>query len=890
MLKWLSKLVMREDYELREQMFRTIILVGGVATILGIAEIFLVMEITNELIPFLVLLLVVMGISLFITFKYGKHDIAAMLVGVVIIVLVFPIMICFSGGIESGATVWLALGILYTFIMFSGKKMFFFLGLTVVVYGLNYGAIYFYPELITPMPSRAAVHIDSFFSVLIVGVVSGLILKVHMRMFEAEHKLNLAQQEELKQASSSKNVFFANMSHEIRTPINSIIGLNEMILRTSKENETKEYAQDIQVASKMLLNQVNDILDFSQMEMQRMNIIPVQYRTEELFGNLVELIRVQADKKGLGLFVDIDRSIPSVLYGDEKRIKQVLLNILDNAVKYTKEGSVTMSAQGEQNEAGEFMLTVKVADTGIGIRKEELEYIYDSFNRADEKRNVRIVGTGLGLAITKQLVDLMGGEIGVDSIYTKGTIFTVVLKQKVVESAPIGTIDFLEREKHDADSYKPAFEAPEARILIVDDNTMNLRVARSLLHFTKVQVDVAGSGAECLEMTKKKYYHVILLDDMMPEMNGAETLERLRVQPNGLCRDTAVLAMTANTLSGAKQKYLELGFDGYVEKPIQGDLLEKELLRFLPLEIIEYQRDEAVENTTEGQMQRLTRKKRKKIYVTSDCICDLPQDLLEEYDIKLMYLYIKTPHGRFADTKEIDADSLTQYMTANSSSAYADNVTVEEYEEFFAEMLTQAEEVIHISLSSVVGVSYNIAVTAAKGFDHVHVIDSGQISCGQGMVTLYAAMLAMQGKSVDEIITSVNKKKRMVQAAFIMPGINIFFQNGRTRSLVYKVCNIFRLHPYVKVKPKRIGITGLLAGNLQTAWKQGIHWHLRKKRKIGKEVVFITHVGCSSKQLEWIREEILKCVPFEEVIIQKASFSSACNSGLYTVGIAYYTM
>lgn len=549
-----------------------------------------------------------------------------------------------------------------------------------------------------------------------------------------------------------------------------------------------------------------------------------------------------------------------------------------------------MSAQGEQNEAGEFHLTVKIADTGIGIHKEELEYIYDSFNRADEKRNVRVVGTGLGLAITKQLIDLMDGEISVDSIYTKGTVFTVVLKQKVVEAAPIGVIDFLERERKNTDNYLPAFEAPEARILIVDDNSMNLRVASSLLHFTKVQIDVATSGAECLEMTRKKYYHTILLDDMMPGMNGAEVLERLRVQENGLCRETAVIAMTANTLSGAKQKYLDLGFDGYVEKPIQGNVLEKEILRFLPLDIIEYQREEVKESVTEGQMQRLTRRKRKKIYVTADCLCDLPQELLEEFDIKLMYLYIRTPHGRFADTKEIDSDSLTQYMTSNSSSAYADSVTVEEYEEFFAEMLTQAEEVIHISLAAVSGKSYSIAVAAAAGFDHVRVIDSGQISCGQGMITLYAAMLAMQGKTVEQIVEAVNRKKRMVQAAFIMPGINVFYQNGRTRSLVYKACNLLQLHPYVKVKTKRIGITALLAGNLQMAWRQGIHWHLRKKRKIGKEVVFITHVGCSTKELEWIRDEILKCVPFERVIIHKASFSSACNSGLHTIGIAYYTM
>ena len=890
MWKRFIQLVAGKECELKERMLRTIIMVGGAATIIACVEIFLVMEVTSILLPILVILLLVMGFALFVTFKYKKYDLAAILLGLIIVVMVFPLMFWLSGGIESGASVWLALGLLYIFIMFSGKKMIFFLGLSAAAYGVTYWAAYAYPEIVTPMPGRGAAYLDAYFSVIVVGVVAGAILKIHMNVFEEEHKLNMEQKEEIARNSDSKNAFFANVSHEIRSPINAIIGLTEMIMRIHPEGETREYAQDIQLASNLLLNQVNDILDISQVEMNKMKIIPVKYQTGQLFGELAELIRVQTQKKQLEFVLDIDPHLPSVLMGDEKRLKQVLLNILDNAVKYTEEGSVTMSVQGEENENGELTLKVKIADTGIGIRKEDMDYLYDSFNRADERRNTHIVGSGLGLAITKQLVDLMNGEINVDSIYTKGSIFTVIIKQKIIDSEPVGVIGGFSRTGADGEIYRPSFEAPEARILVVDDNRMNSLVASRLLSSTKMQVDVAGSGLECLEMTRKKFYHVILLDYMMPDMNGRDTMVAIRNQENGLCRDAAMVVLTGNALSGARESYLEEGFDGYVEKPIQGKLLETEIMQFLPADIIEYCEPEKITAEETNQVRRISSKKRKKIYITADCACDIPQELLEKYNIDLMYLYIKTPHGRFVDTKEIDSDSLTQYITPVSSLAYGDAVTVAEYEEFFAEVLTKAERVIHIALASRTGASYRVAVAAARGFDHVHVIDSGQISAGQGLVTLYAAKLAMEGKNAHEIITAVENMKENVHMASIIPGADIFYQNGRTRAITATLCRSLQLHPYVTMKQKKAVFTGLLMGSRETAWKQGIHWHLRKKKKINREVVFITHVGCSVKQQEWIKEEVLKCVPFKRVIIQKASFTNACNTGLESIAIAYYNM
>ena len=890
MWKKISKLLGGKELDIRERMLRAIIVIGGIATLIAIVEIVLVMEVSELLLPMLILLVVCMGVSLFVTFKYHKYDLAATLLGIMIVMLLMPSMFVMSGAIHSGASVWLALGILYIFIMFRGKKMFIFLGMATLVYGYTYLCAYKYPDAVLPMVSEAAAYIDAYFSVMAVGIISGLLLKAHMNTFEEEHKLNIQQREALKEAGEAKNALFANMSHEIRTPINAIIGLNEMILRENPTGNTADYARDIRIASQMLLNQVNDILDLSQVEMKRMEIVSSQYNTADVFVELAEMVRGQMEKKGLDFFTDIDPNIPSVLIGDEKRLRQVFLNILDNAVKYTEEGSVTLTVQGEELSEDEIALKVSVADTGIGIRKENIEHIYDSYNRVDEKRNAGIIGSGLGLAITKQLIDLMGGEISIDSIYTKGTTFTVVVKQKIAVKEPMGSLDARMKDNVPDEGYKPMFEAPEARILIVDDNRMNAVVARRLLEATKAQIDVVNSGQQCLEMTKQKYYHVILLDYLMPDMNGAETLKNIRKQENGLCRETAVIAVTANALSGSRERYLEQGFDGYVEKPIQSKLIEKEIMGLLPIEIIEYMEMEELRRSENSLIQEMAKRRRKKVYITADCVCDIPQEMMEKYDIKVMYLYINTPSGRFMDTREIDADSLTDYIVGDSSSATVASVTVEEYEEFFANALTEAERVIHISVAARSSNSYDIAVKAAKGFDHVRVVDSGQISGGEGLLALYGAKLAKEGMPAKDIYNELERIKGNIHTRFIVPGANILHQNQKIRNITVNLCRTFDLHPCISMRQGKVIIKGLYAGNLQKVWKQVIRFTFRNKKKIDREIVFVTHVGCNVKQQEYIKREIQKCIPFKKVLMQKASFSNACITGMETIGIAYFTV
>lgn len=881
----IREMLYRRDYSLNERIFRMIILIGCGLAAMGIIECLILMDVMTVLIP-LVILLMVMVVELVITFKYRKIEFAAVIVALLIILLVFPSMFFFSGGLNGGATVWFALGLFYVFLMFSGKKLAFFLTLAITVNVFTYAFGYYHPELIIPMDSEAAAYMDSLFAMLVVGLAGGAILKLQSQIFHIENSLVKKQQEELEKVSDSKNTFFASMSHEIRTPINTIIGLNEVILRESGEAKTKEYARNIQNASRMLLSLVNDILDLSQMEMKKMEIVPMEYQTTKLFRDLIDMIQTRMKEKRLEFVVDIDENLPSVLRGDVKRVNQVLLNILTNAAKYTDVGSVTLSVQGELLSEDEISLKISVADTGIGIRKEDLQHIYDSFRRVDAKKNLKVEGSGLGLSITKQLLDMMGGEITVDSIYTKGSVFTVTLPQTILDKTPIGNVKFLSGGRETLEEYRQKFEAPEARILIVDDNPMNCMVISKLLEATKVQVDTAKSGAECLEMTARKYYHVILMDYLMPEMDGIRTLKLLRKQENGLCRDSAVTVLSANSMSETGRFFKEDGFDGYLEKPIQGSALEEEILKLLPEDIVEYRISKGMEKDAESQ--RKVSHKKRKIYITTDCVSDLPENLTEKYDIGFMYLYIRTDSGRFADILEISSDNLNQYMTDTASNAFADSVSMEEYESFFAEALTQAEHVIHISMAAGAGQSYETASAAAQGFDHVTVMDAAQISCGQALVVLYAGKLAMEDYSVHDICQKVEKMKNHVEAWYMVPSAKIFGKRGYMGKTMARICGIFNLHPVVKIRKSRLVVKSAEGGRLEGAWKRFIRYHLRHKRKINRDVIFISHAGCSVEQQELIRREVLRCIPFERVIMQRTSVTIACNSGIGTFGFAYY--
>ena len=394
-------------------------------------------------------------------------------------------------------------------------------------------------------------------------------------MIEAKEKAD--------EANQAKSSFLANMSHEIRTPINAVLGMDEMILRNSHEDEILGYAQDIQTAGRTLLALINEILDFSKVEEGKMEIIPTQYELGSLINDLVNMVRDKVDKKGLKLEVEVDEGTPHKLFGDEIRIKQCMLNLLNNAVKYTEKGRVKLGVGFRKKDDKSIYLEVIISDTGIGMKQEDMEALFAPFARIEEKRNRTIEGTGLGMSITKRLLELMGTSLSVDSVYGKGSTFSFAVEQKVLSDESIGSFaENFRRENREVrkQEYKALFYAPLAHVLVIDDTETNLIVFKGLLRETGVQIDEASSGKQALMLTEKKDYDVIFIDHMMPEMDGLETLDEMKKQKN---YDKSVhIALTANAISGAREEYLAAGFDDYLSKPIDGTLLEVLLKKYIP--------------------------------------------------------------------------------------------------------------------------------------------------------------------------------------------------------------------------------------------------------------------------------------------------------------------
>ena len=418
------------------------------------------------------------------------------------------------------------------------------------------------------------------------GLLMFLFIIVIIYIFSTEEKVR--ESEALREAklaaekaNHAKSDFLANMSHEIRTPINAVIGMNEMILRECKEENILEYASNIQGASNSLLALINDVLDFSKIEAGKMQIVLGEYKLASMIHEVSNMALTRRKKKKVEFSVEVDETLPSVLCGDEMRVRQILLNLLSNAFKYTEAGSIVFRIKGVVREDSEICdVCFEIEDTGIGIKEEDMGKLFNQFERLDLKENRSVEGTGLGLAITYLLVNRMQGNIEVESVYGKGATFRVYLPQDIVEKTPIGEISLVDSH-YEKKIYKESFVAPEAKILVVDDNEMNLFVVEKLLKKTKVQIVTCLSGEEALKRTEDEYFDVILLDHMMSGLDGVATLHLIRTSESNKCKKVPVIVLTANALAGEKEEYLKAGFDGYISKPIDGLLLESLLLNFL---------------------------------------------------------------------------------------------------------------------------------------------------------------------------------------------------------------------------------------------------------------------------------------------------------------------
>ncbi|MCR5121170.1 MAG: DegV family EDD domain-containing protein [Ruminococcus sp.] len=825
-------------------------------------------------------------ILMLIAGKTKKYGPVSVIVSFILIFVLMPVTFFSGGGIQGGAPMWFIFSSMCITMIVNGKGKFVLLLLNDISAGACCFVAYQKPELLSPHTDKAC-YIDSFISIVFVGLILSLMVGFEILTLKREKERSDDQRRKIADLNKAQSRFFSSMSHEIRTPINTIIGLDEMILREDISEEVADDARNIQSASKILLSLINDILDMSKIESGKMDLVPVVYDVGNMLSDIVTMISVTAEKKGLEFVIDVDPTLPAQLLSDEVRIKQILINLLNNAVKYTRAGTVSLSVHSRRTDNNRALVTYSIEDTGMGIRKESIPHLFDAFKRVDESRNRYIEGTGLGLSIVKQLCDLLGGEISVTSIYTKGSTFVFTLEQEIVGEQQIGSFSIERFRSGGKAAQEQRFEAPEARVLIVDDNRTNILVAEKLLRRTKVVTETAESGEECLRMTLQKHYDAIFMDHMMPVMDGVECLHAVRSQSGGLCRETPIVVLTANAGSEEQALYRREGFDAYMLKPIDTAVLEETLLNILPAELVTVKGH----GITKFEQVELVRSAKRKVplVITTESIADIPQKLADELGIQTIPYKIGTDRGLFDDGFEADGDVLIRCMNEETISVRSEPPSVADYEAFFAEQLSEAQHIIHISMARRSGEGFANASEAALAFYNVSVVDSGHLSSGMGLLAISAAY-RMKGEPFSdaaEIKRGIEEMRGKVSTSFIMRDTNHLCRSGRLPERINRLCSAFMIHPVIVMKDSTMIVGKLFFGSLERARRTYIKKALHDPHTINTDTLFITYVGMKKDEIEQIRDIVAEYVKFDKVYLQKASPAICANCGEGTFGLLF---
>ena len=490
-----------------------------------------------------------------------------------------------DGGVRGGVPIFFILAVVLTPCFLEIGDALVMLVLEILAYTLNVIFAAYYPESVNTAFIQPS---DLVFPILTVTAALGVLCLFYTYSYRYQQSKLAVAISDANSANEAKSAFLNNMSHEIRTPMNSILGMNEMILREEDRPEIREYARVIQRSGRALLGIINDVLDFSKLQDKKMEIMPVRYDLSSLVNDLVNMAAEQAKKKSLTFTVNVDKAIPRILDGDEYHIRQVMMNILNNAIKYTERGGVTVTIGFEAIDNFSILLKCAVTDTGIGIKADDLEYIFTPFEHVETSRKFSADGSGLGLPIVKQLLQLMDSDLKVESVFHKGSTFSFDVKQGVIKWEPIGDYEraFSMASSHQERKFMQSFQAPNAKVLVVDDADVNLLVFANLLKKTKIKIDTASSGLEMLQMVRMNHYNIIFLDHRMPGMDGIEAFHNMKKMTDGLNFNTPVVALTANAVLGARQLYIDEGFSDYISKPVDTVRLEQILLEYLPDDLI----------------------------------------------------------------------------------------------------------------------------------------------------------------------------------------------------------------------------------------------------------------------------------------------------------------
>ncbi|MDR2780227.1 MAG: response regulator [Synergistaceae bacterium] len=548
---------------------------------------------------------------LWYSYKSGRYRFCYVISISVFFLALFPIMFFLNDGYHGGMPIFFVFAVLFTVFMLDGKEALIVVGTEVLLYASLFFAAWRYPEYTVPFETEWLRAQDIAFAFVCASGVLGAAMFLHFRMYKD-------QQRRLKEASEAKTAFLASTSHEIRTPLNIILGMNEMIRGAVTAGPVAEWSGEIQAAGDSLRELIDELLDISRIEAGKQKTVVAEYHVSEMIHELAVAGEQETRKRGLDFEVHADPDMPSKLCGDFSRIRQVVINFLVNAAKYTERGTVTLTADIDRTktiEQGNVTLRLSVSDTGIGIRPEDIGSLFEKFSQGDaanspEEPRRQIAGVGLGLAIAKELTDLMGGEIQMESAWGEGSKFSLLVPQRSLDTAPLGDWRLFSEFSETSFDGESRFTAPLGGILAVDDNPGNLRVVREFLRRTRLRINTASSGRECVEAVKKAIgagepCHVILMDYMMPEMDGVETLKKLREEIPAF--DTPVVAFTADAITGEREKLLDAGFAAYLTKPVARSDLEKTIFALLPSDVVVSKKHDP-DQTAEAEITGSTRK------------------------------------------------------------------------------------------------------------------------------------------------------------------------------------------------------------------------------------------------------------------------------------------